>query len=392
MDNLFGNNPVSGENFYGRQKFVNQLVSLLKKGNSFLLLGLRRIGKSSVIEEVQRIITKENEIEVVYLNCQTHRGIEDFYKQLSLSLPRDLRERLSKYLRDSNKIPKKIIDIITDYIPEIKVNLTEDISGSIKFRNDILDYANPLRIEISNFFSKENKRIILLIDELPFLFEAISKSNKANTILEIESVLTTLRAWRNSKISMAVCGSLNLHQQLEELGISRKLLAGLITQNLPAFTREEAKGLLEALCRSQLYLSDDIIEQMLNQLPDYVPHFIQYFFHCVQNYEGELNTDVVENIYKEDFYPHLLRDFIYQFEERLIVFKGDDQTTARNILAFLSENQPVSNNDILNNIETNNTYEILIRLMDYEFVTLDKDLNYVFSLNVIKNWWINLNK
>jgi len=388
MDNIFGNNPVSGTNFYGKQKLVNQLVNLLMKGNSFLLLGLRRIGKSSVIEEIKRRITTENEIEVIYLNCQTYRGIEDFYKELFLSLPTDLGERLSRYLSNTKKIPKKIIDVISDHIEEFK------IAGSgIKLRNDILDYANPFRIEISNFFSKEKKRIVLLIDELPFMFETISKSNNENEILEIESVLTTLRDWRNSKVAMAICGSLNLHQQLEELDISRKLLAGLITKRLPAFTKEEAKGLLQALSKSyQLSLSDEVIEATLKQLPDYVPHFIQYFFHIIQCYEGELNAGVIEELYKEEVYPHLLDDFIYQFQERLKVFKGTDFETTRKILAHIAKHQPVSTNDVLENTNAENTYEILIKLMDYEFITIDKSLKYSFSLNVLKNWWEKFNR
>lgn len=388
MDNLFGNNPVSGKNFYGRQKYVNQLVSLLTKGNSFLLLGLRRIGKSSVIQEIKRRIIEEDEIEVVYLNCQTYRGIEDFYKELFLSLPRDLRGRLSQYLNKTKRIPKKIIDVISDHVEEVK------IAGSgIKLRNDILDYADPIRIEISKFFAKEKKRIVIFIDELPLMFETISKSKKENLVLEIESVLITLRDWRNSKISMAVCGSINLHQQLEELGISRKLLAGLVSQKLPAFTKEEAEGLLKALGENHLpNMGNEIVEEMLIQLLDYVPNFLQYFFHCVQSYESDLSVEVIEDIYKEAVYPHLLVDFIYQFQDRLKAFKGVDHTTARNILTYISKNQPSSNNEILENVEANNTYEILIRLMDYEFVIMDRDLKYSFSLNVLKNWWREFNR
>lgn len=360
----------------------------MTKGNSFLLLGLRRIGKSSVIQEIKRRIIEEDEIEVVYLNCQTYRGIEDFYKELFLSLPRDLRGRLSQYLNKTKRIPKKIIDVISDHVEEVK------IAGSgIKLRNDILDYADPIRIEISKFFAKEKKRIVIFIDELPLMFETISKSKKENLVLEIESVLITLRDWRNSKISMAVCGSINLHQQLEELGISRKLLAGLVSQKLPAFTKEEAEGLLKALGENHLpNMGNEIVEEMLIQLLDYVPNFLQYFFHCVQSYESDLSVEVIEDIYKEAVYPHLLVDFIYQFQDRLKAFKGVDHTTARNILTYISKNQPSSNNEILENVEANNTYEILIRLMDYEFVIMDRDLKYSFSLNVLKNWWREFNR
>lgn len=388
MENIAGNYAVSGENFFGREKFVRHLFSLLNKGNSFLLLGIRRTGKSSVIEEIKRRIINEGEIEVVYLNCQRYKGIEELYKELFLSLPRDLGERLSRYLSATKKIPTQIIDVISDHIEEVKVAGT-----GVKLRNAIIDYADPLRIEISRFFLKENKRIILLIDELPFLIEKISQSNKTNVLDEIESILITLRDWRNAKIAMGVCGSLNLHQQLEELGISRKLLAGLITQRLPVFTEDEAKGLLQALNESyQVNLNDEIIKQMLSLLPDYVPFFIQYFFHVVQIYEGELTSEVIEELYKMEVYPQMNDDFIYQFEKRIKVFKGDDLAVARNLLAYIAKEEPVSKYDILENIKAVNTYEILMKLRVYEFITTNNDLNYHFTLNVIKNEWSNLNR
>ncbi len=388
MENIAGNNPVSGKNFFGRERFVKHLFSLLKKGNSFLLLGIRRTGKSSVIEEIKRRIIEEDEIEVVYLNCQRYKGIEELYKELFLSLPRDLGERLSRYLSSTKKIPKKIIDVISDHVEEVKV-----AGSGVKLRNDIIDYADPLRTEISRFFSKEKKRIILLIDELPFLIEKISQSNKDNVLHEIESILITLRDWRNSKVAMSVCGSLNLHQQLEELGISRKLLAGLITQQLPVFTKAEAEGLLQKLNESyEVNLSDEIIEQILSLLPDYVPLFIQYFFHVIQIYEGQITADVIEELYKEEVYPQLDRDFIYQFQERLKVFKGNDLATARSILSYIAKNQPISTNNILEIVKEANTYEILMKLKVYEFLTTNSDLKYHFSLNLIKDEWKNLNR
>ena len=80
MDNIFGNHPVSGRNFFGREKFIRQLVNIIITGNSFLLLGLRRTGKSSMLAEVMRQVKLyEQEYEVIFLNCQTYKDIQDFY-------------------------------------------------------------------------------------------------------------------------------------------------------------------------------------------------------------------------------------------------------------------------------------------------------------------------
>jgi hypothetical protein len=60
-------------------------------------------------------------------------------------------------------------------------------------RNDVLTYSNSLKEETTRFFKSQGKHIALFIDELPFLFENINESDNPAKLLEIESVLTTLR-------------------------------------------------------------------------------------------------------------------------------------------------------------------------------------------------------
>ena len=152
MKNIFGNQPVSGENFYGREKFVRLLVGILTSGNSFLLLGLRRIGKSSTITEtLRRIKENDKKVEIININCQTYRNIQDFYKHLYLALPLPWQSQLKKVLKDSKKIPTKIIDFITDHVEEVNVGEF----GSLKLRNDVINYSTPLKDEITEFFKKQ---------------------------------------------------------------------------------------------------------------------------------------------------------------------------------------------------------------------------------------------
>ena len=66
----------------------------------------------------------------------------------------------------------------------------------------------------------------------------------------------------------AICGSLNLHNQLEDLGISQKLLGGVPTQTLPKFTEEEAKTLIKQLSTMHLPLKDAEIDEIISLMPD----------------------------------------------------------------------------------------------------------------------------
>ncbi len=115
MRNIYGSGPVFGDDFYGRDEFVKQLIGILLSGNSFLLLGLRRIGKSSTVKEaIYQIKAQNKKIITIDLNCQTYKSIGDFYKNLNLALPLSWRQQLRKALKESKRIPTKLIDFITD--------------------------------------------------------------------------------------------------------------------------------------------------------------------------------------------------------------------------------------------------------------------------------------
>jgi len=51
--------PVSGEHLVGRDDFVKEIIAMLKNGQSLMLTGPRRYGKTSVIMEVLRRLKLE---------------------------------------------------------------------------------------------------------------------------------------------------------------------------------------------------------------------------------------------------------------------------------------------------------------------------------------------
>jgi len=384
MQNIFGNKAAVGENFYGRSSFVKLLKSILISENSFLLLGLRRLGKSSAVKEALRKVDEEApEIVIIELNCQTYKSLKDFYKELFRALPEDWKDKFRRLLVESKKLPTKIIDVITDHVEEVSIPL----GPKVKLRNDIIEYANPIKEEITRFFKNEESHIVLSIDELPFLFESISKANNETTIIEIESVLTTLRDWRDIGISQAITGSINLHVQLENLGISKKLLAGLNTQKLPKFTEDEATGLLHALADSQnLKLKPEQIKEMVRIIPDFIPQFLQYYFHVVKTYYEEDSLDL-EALYDEYVYPSILSDFEYQFDERLSKLSKVDFQTATELLNLISADGKKSQSEILYSIDSENTYSVLLKLLEFEILEMDTKQKYDFAFNLVRNWW-----
>jgi DNA polymerase III delta prime subunit len=388
MNNIFGNQAVSGEDFFGREEIVKHLKGILTTKNSFLLLGLRRIGKSSAIKEAIRKIKEENkQIEIIELNCQTYESIQDFYKNLHLALPKTWRDKVRDALKASKRIPTKLIDFITDHIEEIDVPSI----GSVKLRNDTLSYANIFKEELTAFFKKQGQHIVLVIDELPFLFEHIAQNENETTKLEIEMILSTLRSWRDIGISQAICGSLNLHIQLEQLDISRKLLGGVITQTLPRYSKEESKGLLKALAiTDKLPLEEKHIAEILNLIPDWIPQFLQYFYFSIKIH-GSIDLSNIEAVYEKYVYPEIVRDFVYQFNDRFAALNKTDLQITIKILNKILLKPNISETELLKDIKGENPYTVLLTLTNQDFIVVNEHQCYDFSFNLIRNWWLKKN-
>jgi hypothetical protein len=384
MNNIFGNGPVSGDDFHGRNDFIRHLKGILISINSFLLLGLRRTGKSSAIKEVVRLINIENpEIIVINLDCQTYVSIQDLYKNIYISLPHTLRSKMRKFLIDTKRMPTKLIDFITDHVEEVDLTYV----GSVKLRNDAITYSNPLKEELTTFFEEQNEHIVLILDELPFLFENISETKHEATKLEIEMILTTLRSWRNIGVSQAICGSLNLHLQLEHLGISRKLLGGVITQTLPRYTQDEAKGLLIKLAKEgKIVLDEKHLETIIALHPDCIPQFLQMFYFSLKtHWDGK--TESIKSLFDKYVYPTIVTDFEYQFNERFANLPAPIITLAKDILNTIHKHPKISEAKMLESLQDERIYSVLMLLVSLEFLVVNENNEIDFSFEILRNWW-----
>ncbi len=91
--------PVTGSRFFGREYEVSRVLG--NPDTNHAILGIRRIGKTSLLREIERIL-KENEdpAHVVYLECSDLLSTDDYVREVVRKLnPRELpRLHLQKYV------------------------------------------------------------------------------------------------------------------------------------------------------------------------------------------------------------------------------------------------------------------------------------------------------
>ena len=382
MKNISGS-PVVGDNFLNRNYEKKYCINRLKESNSLSILGIRRTGKSSLLKEVARLIKKDNYFPIE-LDCQSYSKPSELFLGILKQLPKDTLEKFTEQLKKLKSIPQKILDVLN----------VESIKGygvDIKFDEKVRDYWIPISNSIEKIILTSDKKIILFLDELPYFFENLldQKNNENFSETQVKQILATLRSWRNEGIQMAICGSLNINNFLESYSISRKLLAGLTSVEVKPFSNDEAKSLLKNLAKSHNinWLDEKIKNKILKLIQDNIPFFIQYFFAFLM-IEKKCNEEKLQEIFDLKVYPGLIKEFIYQFEERLGNYSEDVQKQVDIVLDYIAQKGSGSFTDIKNKSTTRIELKTFLKLNSDEFLKPDRGEKYSFSLNILKNWWI----
>lgn len=381
MKNIVGP-PVSGVNFKYRKKNLRKAVRYMQNGNSFLILGIRRTGKSSFLQQTAYLLRKEDKDNIcIELDCQTFNTMLNFYKGLYNEMPKSMQTHFKKFLKDSQQLPTKLLDYVTNIFDSVEI-----AGNKIDFQDKLMNYSKPFEDLVTAFF-KETENVYLFLDELPFFFENIGKAEQ--NISEITQVLSNLRSWRHAGLAIGITGSLNLHQQLEHLGISRKLLAGLNTIELDSLTLEESTEFINELLKTDKYdwWTPEITATLLDFLPDFVPYFLQYAYNEIAVNECKTPSEV-EEICHNEIMSGLFKDFIYQFDERLKIFKEDDLKSAMSILDVIALDEDIDLTQLQKKSKETFIYDVLVKLIDHEFIKLSGLQEYSYTLKIVKNWWI----
>ena len=373
--------PVSGDDFMFRDYEKSYCVNSLKEGNSLLVLGIRRTGKSSLLKEVARILSEQG-YHIIEIDCQDSNKPSELFLEILKALPTGSFQKLTANLRTLKSLPKDIIEVLN----------VESIKGfgvDVKFDKRIRDYWIPISKSIEKILLNKEEKIILFLDELPYFFENLTdlKNKGGYSEVEVKQILATLRSWRNEGIQMILCGSLNISYFLSSNSISEKLLAGLNLIEINLFTDDEAINLLKELAQSRsiTWITDKIATKVLELIQDNVPFFIQTYFGFL-SLEKKCSLDRIEEIFETKVYPSLIKNFLYQFDERLANYYLKDRKHVDVVLDYIAKFEQASFEEIRNKNKTLDL-KVFHKLISDEFIKPTRAGNCSFTLNIVKSWW-----
>lgn len=295
MDNIAGP-PVDGDNFFAREEDVKRIKEALRQ-HDLLLLGPRRIGKTSACRAVLAVVRKEawHAVEINVASCTDERGflekLEAALHEAVKSLPGKMYGSLKTHFVALGTRIKSVKIMLPGETGSIGVDLGEGGGEDwSKAANDILKLIANLK-----------HQWLVYIDELPIFLYTIIRNDKDNGVARVRRFLDW---FRNDVRQLPCCnnvrwlisGSIGLDTLVQQHRMA-DTINSLPPDTLPPFKRPVAQEMLRTLAKAYaVTLADRHIDTFLDAIQWLQPYYIQVCFNKLRGLiaeEGAVELDAL---------------------------------------------------------------------------------------------------
>ena len=161
---IFGT-AVSDYNFIGREKETQRLMANFTEGINTILISPRRIGKTSLVKHVIKMLDSRQDLIVVYLDMFACKTEYEFYNALSAAVLKQTASHAEKWMEYAKEFLVRLTPKLT-FSPEANTDFS--LSLGITPKTHTPDEVLNLAEEIAR---KRGKHIVVCIDEFQQLGE-----------------------------------------------------------------------------------------------------------------------------------------------------------------------------------------------------------------------------
>jgi len=302
--------PVKGTGFINRAELLEEMVAELEETEStigYALYGKRRIGKTSVLKEVQKRLENEDKIVTIYLSVWDliEGRVDEFCQKLSMDIidayrpHTGLKYKTKELIRTPLAVLRKFLDkaelrIVYDEI-EFFLTLEKNIDGNL-----LVEHAFNLA---EKFAEETDTKCILLLDEFPSIIEL-----KSDNVMVGEQILRKIRTlfegWERT--TLCISGSIRSTMNLTVLSSTSPFYRQLVMKEIGPLKKESVKKLL----LRNIEITDAGIEQVY-EFSAGIPFYVQFIGKMIER-SGAVTIEDIKEIEGE-----FLR------EEGDLLFKGE---------------------------------------------------------------------
>jgi len=377
--------PAVGEFFVYRKAILEEMISTLSAEDllmGFALVGNRRMGKSSIFQEVCRQLSNKKDIIPVYFSFWSliEKSVEEFCRILTFSVLERYKQKLSLTYRikDLVKVPvNKLFDFLRT--SDVRIQILEEIELSLSARHGAKDLSLMLEQALTlpeNLAGETDTRCVLFLDEFPTVIELSSSNGRMIGEQIIRKIRTIQENYRQTVL--CISGSIKKSMELTALSSASPFYRQFIVKNVEPFIKNDLRELLEKNLRTKL--PEEVINTSY-QLTGGIPFYIQFIGRCLLRLKGKnitsTNTlEIFDEILREE--GNLL------FTEEFNSFSSKE----RKLLVAMAKNNLHKLNQIAKHLEY--SLNVVGRYLEYlvkkGVVTKQNRGSYKFVDPVFEKW------
>jgi len=401
MDNIAGP-PVEGPNFFGREAVVGRFQEQLKNSD-ILLLGPRRIGKTSTARAVMAAVHDKqgwHTVEINVASCVDERAFlnkfESTFSSESSTLPTNVRNRIAKQF-----------SAISERIQSIEIG---GIGVSLGKREP--EAWTKVASDVVQLIIQAEGRWLIYIDELPIMLFNMIRNDSDHGVQRVRLFLDWFRNDVCSlpgadRIHWLISGSVGLDTLVQEHGMA-DTINSLSHEKLEPFSDEVAFALLTALADSyEITLSDQNKRAVIAAVQWPQPYYLQKAFNQLRALMATETpddpADLIHQALEQMIQPGADNDF-HHWEIRLgLQLSRTDADHALALLTLAARDPAGARAEVLLNAlqgrmsqdtaeEAKRSFirlrDILLRDAYWQVNATTGERRYRFCLEPLRRWWL----
>ncbi len=233
--------PAIGDEFFDRTELINEMVNTLSEPKlrmGFALVGPRRVGKTSILMEVGRLLRGKKGIVPVYFSLWelVERTVQEFVFVLTQDIIEANRSELSLKYKIKNIMALPVSTVISILkATDLKIKLFDEIEFLLsqkEIREERLaqvikeTFALPEQLA-----EKTDTRCVLILDEFPLLVDLKNGRKLGEGI--IGAIRTVNEIYKNTILTIS--GSIRATMEMAVLSSSSPFYRQFIVKSISPF-------------------------------------------------------------------------------------------------------------------------------------------------------------
>ena len=397
-----GSNWVDGENFFDRETELEALEERVRAGTHTLLTAQRRMGKTSLVRELQRRLVETGEFEIVFVDLEGASDPADAIAEIGVQ-SKPVRPAWDKIQTGFANLFGSVVDRIEELsVADLKVKLRAGIdAGNWPQRGDTILAA----------LAESGLPVVLAIDELPILVNRLLKDETGQVTpagkRQVDALLSWLRKAgqaHRDRVSLILSGSVSLEPLLEQAGLSAQ--ANIFSPyDLKPWSEETAVSCLEELAQSyEVGLDPEVGRDMCRRLRCCIPHHVQMFFDRLHEYLRQVGRkdaalEDVEWVYVQEMQGVRGQVDLQHYEGRLATVLGRaGYTAALEILTATAVKGDIATETIdryrkyfmtrtAQDGDDALAFDHVLHVLQHDGYLESNEGGYRFASGLVEDWW-----